>query len=63
MRIVLFLIFLIGSFAANAQKYALLDKHLVEPIIYTNKVTSNDKFNGFFPVEKKELPQFIKSLK
>ena len=62
MKISLLVIFLIGSFAAEGQKYALLDKHLVEPIIYTNKVTSNDKFNGFFPVEKKELPQFIKAL-
>jgi hypothetical protein len=46
----------------NAQKYALLDKHLAKPVTYTNSVTSTDKFNDLFPIEKKMLPQFIKAL-
>ncbi len=60
----LFLLLFVFTCSANvkAQKYALLDKRLAQPITYTNKVTSNDQFNGLFPVEKKWLPQFIKDL-
>ncbi len=56
------LLILMGSLQVNAQKYALLDTHLAQPIAYTNTVTSADKFNGLFPVEKKMLPEFIKAL-
>jgi hypothetical protein len=54
-------IFLI-SINTKAQKYVLLDQHLAQPVRYTDKVTSNDKFNDFFPVEKKSLPEFINTL-
>ena len=59
-----FLLFFIffASVNCTAQKYALLDEHLAEPVIYTNTVTSNDKFNYLFPVEKEMLPQFIRTL-
>jgi hypothetical protein len=46
----------------QAQKFALLDMHLAEPVRYVEKVTSNDKFNNLFPVEQKVLPAYIKAL-
>jgi hypothetical protein len=59
-----FLLFLIFFTSVNckAQKYALLDEHLAQPVTYTDKITSNDKFNDLFPVEKKTLQQFIITL-
>lgn len=60
-----FLLFFIAvaSFSAEAQKFALLDQRLVQPIKYVNSVTSEDKFNNLLPVERKDLPEFIKALK
>ncbi len=54
-----FSIFFVSS---QGQKFALLDKRLAQPITYTDKVTQTDKFNGFFPVEKKYLPEFVRAL-
>lgn len=56
-----YLLFVIFFTAVNckAQKYALLDEQLSQPVIYANTVTSTDKFNGFFPIETKVLKQFI----
>lgn len=60
----LFLLFCIFFVSVNckAQKYALLDQHLAQPVTFTNKVTSADKFNDLFPVEEKMLQQFIDAL-
>ncbi len=63
MKYTLVLFFLLGTLAAKAQKYALLDQRFVQPVTYTDVVTSDDKFNHLFPVEKKMLPEFIKILK
>jgi hypothetical protein len=63
MKYTLVLVLLLGAFAAKAQKYALLDQQFIHPVAYTNEVTSSDKFNHLFPVEKKLLPEFIKTLK
>ena len=52
-----------NTHAIFAQRYALLDKHFTEPVHYADKITSEDKFKGFFPVEKKSLPQFLNILK
>lgn len=46
----------------KGQKYVLLDKHLAKPISYTDKITSDDKFNDLFPVERSLLPRFINVL-
>ena len=62
MKFFLLFFILFGSVNCEAQKYALLDEHLAQPVIYSNTVTTTDKFNGFFPVEKKMLPQFINTL-
>ena len=62
MKLFLLFFILLGSVNCKAQKYALLDENLAQPVTYTNTVTSTDKFNGLFPVEKKMLPQFINAL-
>jgi len=46
----------------SAQKYMLLDEHLAQPPTYSNVVTSADKFNDLFPVEKKTVKQFVDAL-
>ncbi|MEO7120314.1 MAG: hypothetical protein ABIY62_04425 [Ginsengibacter sp.] len=63
MKYTLVLFLVLGAFAAKAQKYALLDQQFIHPVTYANVVTSADKFNHLFPVEKKMLPEFIKVLK
>ena len=59
-----FLLFILftGMQQISAQKYVLLDKRIYKPVTYANTITSADKFNGFFPVEKKNLKQFVKIL-
>lgn len=59
-----FLLFtlIIGSLHIKAQKYVLLDKRIAQPVTYSNTITSADKFNGLFPVEKKTLKQFVATL-
>ncbi|MEP6926178.1 MAG: hypothetical protein ABI834_01015 [Ginsengibacter sp.] len=63
MKYFLLFFILIGSVVCKAQKYALLDKNMAQPVTYTNSVSSTDKYNGFFPVEKKMLTKFITVLK
>ncbi|MEO8569800.1 MAG: hypothetical protein ABI419_11705 [Ginsengibacter sp.] len=57
--LIFFSLFLVKS---QAQRYALLDKRLAQPIVYTDHVTQTDKFNGFFPVERAQIPRFLKAL-
>jgi hypothetical protein len=53
---------LVASVNCKAQKYALLDQHIAQPVTYTNIITTTDKFKALFPVEKKMLLQFINTL-
>ncbi len=62
MKFLLLFLSLFAAMNSKAQKYALLDTHLAQPITYTDMVTPKDKLNGLFPVEKKLLPQFIDAL-
>lgn len=62
MRYFLLIILIVSGFGTKAQKFALLDEHFAEPVHFADAVTSADKFNDLFPVEKKLLPQFIKTL-
>ncbi|HEY5407115.1 MAG TPA: hypothetical protein VIJ92_08505 [Ginsengibacter sp.] len=63
MKQILIIIFLSGlAIATKAQKYMLLDQHMAEPVKYSNTITSADKFNDLFPVEKKLAPEFLKAL-
>jgi len=62
MKYFLLVFLFLSASAAKAQKFALLDEQFAEPVRYANTITSADKFNHLFPVEKKELPAFIKVL-
>ena len=62
MRYFLLIFFSLFLVSTQAQKYALLDKRLAQPIRYTDHVTQTDKFNGFFPVETAQIPRFLKAL-
>lgn len=44
------------------KKYALLDKSMMKPVTFTNKYTTLDKTQGLFPIEKKDLKEFVKAL-
>lgn len=50
------------SSAALSQKYILLDQHLTKPVIYTDHITTENKFNDLFPVDKKSLNLFVTAL-
>lgn len=50
------------TYSSSAQKYALLDKKMVKPIIYTDLVSMQHSQEGYFPVEKDRLHEFIKEL-
>ncbi|KAA9040686.1 hypothetical protein FW778_01200 [Ginsengibacter hankyongi] len=64
MKQVLLLIFLFSfTSVTKAQKYALLDQHIAEPVKYANAVTTADKLDDLLPVEKKRIPEFLKALK
>jgi hypothetical protein len=63
MKYYLLAIIFLVSVNCKAQKYALLDQHIAQPITYANTVTTTDKFNDLFPVEKKNMKQFVDVLK
>ncbi len=62
MKFFLLIVFLLVLGNLKAQKYALLDQHIAQPVTYSNKVTTSDKNNRLFPVEKIMLPKFIEVL-
>jgi hypothetical protein len=53
---------LFGIQQLSAQKYILLDQRITMPVRYSNTITTADKFKGYFPVENKDIRQFIKVL-
>jgi hypothetical protein len=62
MKKFLLLICLFGIQQLRAQKYILLDQRISMPVKYSNTITTADKFKGYFPVEAKNIRQFIKVL-
>ncbi len=62
MKKLIFISLLFLSIRINAQKYALLDTRISHPVTFANEVTTSDKMNGLFPVEKKELRRFVGAL-
>ena len=63
MKYLLIAVLFLAPVMLQAQKYVLLDKRISRPITTTNEVTSQDKFNGLFPVETKKLKDFVNALK
>jgi len=62
MKYFLSLALLLITSVCSAQKFALLDKKLTAPVTYTNIVTIQDDYNGFFAVEKSTLNAFVSEL-
>ena len=55
-------VLLLLNFFSPAQKYALIDKQMTQPITFTNTVTVQNSYAGFFPVEKDKLNEFVAAL-
>lgn len=55
-------VLLFTTILATAQKYALLDKQMGHPVTFTNSVTAENTFAGFFPIEKNKLTEFAVAL-
>jgi len=53
---------LVSALVVNGQKYVLLDPRMRDPVTSVSAVTAEEKFKGWFPVEKTMLPLFIRSL-
>lgn len=62
MKYFLPVIFLLISGFCQAQKYALIDKTMRQPVAFTNTVTLEHNYHNLFAVEKDKLPQFIAEL-
>lgn len=62
MKYFLMIALFLGPVLLHAQKYVLLDKRISRPVTTTNEISSQDKFNGLFPVEKKKLKEFVNAL-
>lgn len=59
MKYFFLLTLLCASLVTRAQKYILLDEAISRPAVYTNHLTDLEKYKKFFPVEVKDLPQFL----
>lgn len=59
MKYFIFTILLLYFQHCPAQKYALIDKQMSLPVIFTNTVTVQNNYAGYFAVEKDKLQQFI----
>ena len=55
-------VLLSAAIVCNGQKYVLLDEAITEPAVYTDHLSDLDRFKNFFPVEVKDLPQFVNVL-
>lgn len=62
MKYIFIFLFICAASQSQAQKYILLDKAMLHPAFYSNQISASEKFKGFFPVEKKELPKFMATL-
>lgn len=59
MKHFLYVGFILLSGMCSAQKYVLIDKTMSLPITYSNTITTEDNFKGYFPVEKIKINEFI----
>jgi hypothetical protein len=58
-----FIIFFICAVSVTkAQKYILLDESISEAAIYTNHLSELENYKKFFPLEVKDVPQFLNAL-
>lgn len=62
MKLTILAAVLLISYCCTAQKYALLDKEMTQPVIFSNTVTMQQSFAGMFAVEKDKLNDFVLAL-
>jgi hypothetical protein len=62
MKYLLFGLFLIPALAFGQSRYALIDKNMRQPILYTDSVTVEQITKGYFPVENKNVDTLIANL-
>ncbi len=62
MKYLFIVVFISAAFASKAQKYVLLDESISQPAVYTDHLSEMKKYNNFFPIEVKDVPQFINVL-
>lgn len=61
MKHILIIVLFISSLA-HSQKYALIDKNIKLPVIYTDSVSVHQVTQGYFPVEKSKIDTFLANL-
>ena len=62
MKHFLYVGFIFLSSVCSAQKYVLIDKTMILPVTYSNTITPEDNFKGYFPVEKIKIDEFINEI-
>ena len=62
MKYIFIFLFFFAASQCKGQKYILLDESLSHPAIYTNHLTEMEKYKKFYPVEVKNIPQFLSVL-
>lgn len=62
MKYIFIFLFVCNANVSHSQKYVLLDKTMSQPAFYSNTISASEKFKGFFPVEKKDIPKFLSAL-
>jgi hypothetical protein len=62
MKYLFILVFICATSAGKAQKYILLDESISQPAVYIDHLSELNKYKKFFPVEVRDIPQFVSVL-
>lgn len=62
-KLILFATLFFCATLLHAQKIALIDKNLKQPILFTDSVTVEQVKAGYFPIETKNIDTFYANLK
>lgn len=64
MKVFILCVFIFSGFVKlDAQKYILLDKQMSRPAFYSDELSVTQKYNGFYPVEARDMEKFIAVLR
>src|SRR4026207_2586200 len=59
MKYFFLLVFIVATSACFGQKYVLIDKKMSMPLAYTDNVTVEHNYKGYFAVEKAKIAEVI----
>jgi len=59
MKYIILLAFLVGATNCLGQKYVLIDKKMSMPVTYTDNVTIEHNYKGYFAVERAKVREVI----